>query len=546
MWEIIREAAGAPFEVRHEGVRVTSAGTYEAALGLLAAEVSSGLAALAAAGVVVTTGDGLLPEGWVNVEGIAMSEDTGDGRDFTDTVWTSRDPNVSTLPLMLQTQNQGGHYGAVWAGYFETISVKKGTPQASGRFYDNAAGIMARDMMLSKPVGISVDPGMVDAEFVCTEIDPEWGDCIDGVTKFNAYEIIGGTITPFPAFARAAIQLDKPAVKASGGMMVPSAPLYELGTLPTFATVDALAASAVIEIPDVVPAEWLAMPEPELGDPLLVKQPPRFEGDEEDHWAVPLTITDDGRVFGHVAQEGQCHIGYPNECVTAPTSRTGYAYFHIGSLATTEGSTPTGSLIVDCNHAPLSYTASQARNHYDNTGQAWADVRASDCQFGIWVCGVLRPGVPPEAIRVLRASGLSGDWRDIGGTLEMVTAQGVPVPGFPIARESIAASAAAGYSLPVVLGPGYHKVGDKVLALTSAGMVRRPCADCAERRRAAAAARGITSGMVDAVLARALGDDVRAQLARIEAMLTRLDLRTAPLRAQAAADIARSLVKHPA
>jgi hypothetical protein len=528
MWRIIRETTGALFEVRRDDVTVDTATTYEAALGKLGSLVSSALGALAAAGVGPETGDGLLPERWVNVEGIAMSENTGDGRDFTGVKWTSRDPNVSTLPLMLSVSNMGGHYGAEWVGYFESFKVADGTPQASGRFYDNEGGVRARDMMLSRPVGISVDPGAVDAEFTCTESD-DWGFCIDGQTTFTAYEVIGATITPFPAFARAAIQLEGAvSATASGVDRIDGRPVA-VGT--SFAAegtrnplLDAVTAGA-IEIPDVLPADGFRMAEPEDGDPLLVRQPPQFEGDEVEHWAVPLTVTDDGRVFGHAAREGQCHVGIKGECVTAPVSMAGFAFFHLGVSRTDEGDLATGVLIAGCDHYPTNgrYPGA-ARAHYDNTGLQWADVRAVNGRHGTWVCGWLRPDVTANQLRVIRASTLSGDWEDRGGNLEMIAAQCVSVPGFPVLREWMAAS---GLWLPEIAGPKVKTVEGRVVSLSAAGMVRRVCSDC-EARRLARAGQGSSQ-----ILARIL-TEMAGKLERIDQRVTRIDQRTAPLRSTAA------------
>lgn len=538
MWEITQTDVKT-FEVRYGDVIVDTRTTYEAALERFVGEVSSALGALAAAGVGPTGGgDGVLPERWMAVDGICFSEDTGDGRDFTGCSWSSRDPNVSTLPLMLQVVNDYGHMSARWAGYIDEIKPGK-TSTAAGRFYANDDGIRARDMMLSRQVGVSVDPGAVDAEFSCTEVD-EWDWCIDGVTNFLAYEIIGLTITPFPAFAAAAIMLDAKSMAAGGAVLsIPAAafvdqlvdamgkPVRRPGPADHLDFMRDVLTAAAIDIPEIIPAEWFAMPEPEMGDPLLVRQPPQFKGDETERWAVPLTVTDDGRVFGHCAPSGVCHVGYRNECVTAPTSRTGYAFFHLGVTRTTDGDLATGVLSAACDHYPTDAPRrpGMANRHYENTALQWADARATDGKFGAWVCGALRPDVTAAQLRVVKACGLSGDWEDRGGNLEMIAAQCVSVPGFPITREWMAAS---GLAVPVWTGPTVRHAGGRVMALSAAGVVRRPCPDCAAR---AATQRALRSGVMDPrEFMKALG----LRFDRIEQVLARLDQRTAPLRATAA------------
>lgn len=165
-----------------------------------------------------------------------------------------------------------------------------------------------------------------------------------------------------------------------------------------------------------------------------------------------LTVTDDGRIYGHLATWDTCHIGRDDVCLTPPKSAAGYAYFATGEVqadcepcAASGGrpvlSVPTGTITLGTGHAELTARPADAAAHYDNTGTAVADVAAGEDAHGIWVAGALRPGVSDEQVRALRGSSLSGDWRRIGGTLELVAALAVNVPGFPIPR-TVAASAA--------------------------------------------------------------------------------------------------------
>jgi hypothetical protein len=151
---------------------------------------------------------------------------------------------------------------------------------------------------------------------------------------------------------------------------------------------------------------------------------------------TPLTVTDKGQVYGHLAAWGSCHISHThNGCVTPPHSSAGYAYFRTGSIITAEGSEiPVGHVTLDTRHAGERLSASAAAAHYENTGSVVADVVAGEDQFGIWVAGAVRPGVTPAQIRALRAAPLSGDWRRIGSSLELVAALSVNVPGFPVPR----------------------------------------------------------------------------------------------------------------
>lgn len=152
---------------------------------------------------------------------------------------------------------------------------------------------------------------------------------------------------------------------------------------------------------------------------------------------TPLTVQDDGRVFGHIALWGTCHTGHSQHgsCITPPRSNAGYAHFRTGVILTAEGSEiPVGHLTLDTRHANERLNAVRAAAHYDNTGNTVADVAVGDDEHGIWFSGALRPEVTPAKVRSLRSAPLSGDWRRIGGNLELVAALGVNMPGFPVPR----------------------------------------------------------------------------------------------------------------
>lgn len=155
-----------------------------------------------------------------------------------------------------------------------------------------------------------------------------------------------------------------------------------------------------------------------------------------------LTVTDDGRVYGHLATFGTCHTAFTDSCVTAPSSATGYSYFHLGDVDTTAGPLAVGKLTVGGGHASPKMGWQGTVEHYDNAGAAVAVVRAHEDEFGIQVTGAIVDTASPEQIAALKRSPLSGDWRRIGGNLELVAALSVNVPGFPVPRAAMAASGA--------------------------------------------------------------------------------------------------------
>lgn len=214
---------------------------------------------------------------------------------------------------------------------------------------------------------------------------------------------------------------------------------------------------------------------------------------------TPMTVRDDGYVFGHVADWRGCHIGEPSGpgiCVPPPRSKSGYSYFHLGELVTVEGeSISVGQITMDTSHAPIGpgISAKAATKHYDDTSTVVAHIRCGEDQYGIWFAGALAPDLPASTVRKLRAAKISGDWRKINGRADMIAAHCVNVPGFPIPRPAahILASAAD---------------GEPLLALVAAGIIGidypDPVRTQARIEALAARAQGI-----DHLLAVALGPD---------------------------------------
>jgi hypothetical protein len=156
---------------------------------------------------------------------------------------------------------------------------------------------------------------------------------------------------------------------------------------------------------------------------------------------TPLTITEDGRIFGHAAVWGTCHTGFSGQCVTPPRERF-HEYFLLGETLTASGETvATGTITLGTGHASTggNLTAVQAMDHYDHTGTAVADVSTGEDKYGLWFSGAIRPGLSPLRLRTLRAAKLSGDWRRFGNGLRLIALLAVNVPGFPVPRVKTAA-----------------------------------------------------------------------------------------------------------
>ena len=109
---------------------------------------------------------------------------------------------------------------------------------------------------------------------------------------------------------------------------------------------------------------------------------------------------------------------------------------------TRDGATlPVGTLVAGPRHADAQLAFRAAQEHYDDPSAAVARVVAGEDEHGIWVAGWLLPGATPEALDVFRSSPVSGDWRRVGGALELIGVCSVNTPGFPVRRVHFAAGA---------------------------------------------------------------------------------------------------------
>lgn len=328
------------------------------------------------------------------------------------------------LPWMFTNETSYGHEGAVLAGVIEETSRNGSVVVLRGRFDTGDAGVEAERMVREKKMTRwSPDFGNVESTVEVTKEDPE-GFPIEFLERLMSGTILGGTQVPFPALSSAEVRLIDDAAETTEVTETPaeSEPAEPEAEAASASRGLQLVASAV-EAPVRPPAAWFE--DPQLDAP------------------TPITVTEDGRIFGHIAQWNQCHIGRDDICVEPPASASDYAYFRTGEIITDDNAVvPTGVITMGTGHAPLrpGVTPSAATEHYDNTGTAVADVIAGEDTHGPWIAGAIRPGVSAAQLRALRGSALSGDWRRIAGTLELVAALAVNVPGFPIPRPTAMAA----------------------------------------------------------------------------------------------------------
>lgn len=339
---------------------------------------------------------------------------TGDGRILSETGGGSRD---LPLPLSYQRTTDDGHKGSELIGRIESVQIANGMVHATGSLFDSAP-YDAVEAIESGAVGPSVD--LDDIEYVMDE---------DENVVLTSWRLSGTTVVQIPAFADVHLTLDPepvPAVYEEAGYDDWDA--YG-ASLAAFALAQQERASAPVQLP---PADWFARPNVDRVTPLTVAHDP-FTGLD--------------RVFGHIAPWGECHVGLPG-CVTAPSSLTDYAHFHTGSQAVQGGqSVPVGALVTGPRHADPQAAFRAAQQHYDDLSAVVAKVVAGEDEFGIWVAGWVLPEADPVRVEQFMASPVSGDWRRVGGSLELIAVCSVNTPGFPVPRARVAFANGAQASL---------------------------------------------------------------------------------------------------
>lgn len=322
----------------------------------------------------------------------------------------------------------------IWAtGTFD------GSPQADDalRQLENGVGVSVdltadREALIDAATYEEVDPAVVMEGM--DPLDVLFGGMPEGYLRGFGGKIAGLSLASIAAFEETTIQVTADHAVVASGFPLHILPAGELHSRPVRLTTTWVhpgtggytltASSGPLE----PPREWFFMDEP----------------DEP----TPITITSDGRVYGHLALWNTCHAGRANgaysSCMFAPHSPSGYKQFHLGSILCDDGSeVAIGRLTIGTGHAPLHLSAPAARRHYDNSGTCVGFVRAKDGVFGIWMCGVIKSDATAEAIRDLRACPPSGDWRAVDGRLELQAALAVNVPGYPVPRSQLALAASA-------------------------------------------------------------------------------------------------------
>lgn len=358
---------------------------------------------------------------------------TDDGRMFApDIELTFRD---FPLPLLWQRQSSGGHMDAFTVGVIQSAAVLGTEVIGKGYMLNTPEATEAMTQIEHKVTGPSVDLGDVEWELRDINGNPiseqDWQSSpeMEVVQTVLSAKVLATTLVSTPAFGQTSITL---------GDMV------DVGD-------DALVAAAAMPAPGTIDAQVY---------------PASFFTDPEFSTPTRPHITEEGRILGHLAVFDVCHIGIQDSCVRAPRSHTGYAWFHTSPPVKTDdgGKVQVGRLTVGCGHAGPRMGANSTIAHYDDTGTCFALVHVGEDAHGIWFSGVPAPGATPKQVLEGISAPLSGDWRNVGGNLELVAALAVNTPGFPIIASGATDAHDEPLALVASLGPcAEERISDELL-----------------------------------------------------------------------------------
>jgi hypothetical protein len=404
--------------------------------GVASATVSSKFAVAAEEQVEAPEEGGAIWEGLLAMEG----EPTSDRRYLMPGEISHRELPLS---LMVMTVTDEGHKGAQLGGKITEIwRVERddGVTEIWGRgpfdssdFGREAARLVSEEFL----TGVSIDLAVSEV----LTLDPDTFEPIDqealGLEELLAADfltgvkgsIMGATLVPFAAFEDTRVT-----VVTASAMTVVEGAKWVNDQAEQFAALVAAAG------PVKPPKKWFE-------DPLLTE-------------LTPLTITKDGRVYGHLADWDGCHTGFQGVCVPPFRSYTNYAYFNVGEIETDVGECMPCGKIMFCmegnGHASTDegMGIEDVQRYYDDATKVGAFVRAGADRFGTWLAGALRPGLNDLEVQHLRTHPPSGDWRPIkGGPSELVAAFSVPIPGFPISRGRALVASAGGDITAIISAP---------------------------------------------------------------------------------------------
>lgn len=308
--------------------------------------------------------------------------DTGTKEGFLTRKIASSGFGTRELPLTITGLGPGrGHADAVPVGTLNQVRMSGSNVEGWGWLVNDDNGRAAfRELALGLTRGNSIE--MVD---VRVKLSVDWNEDNEPEIEalFTEANIGATTLVMKPAFkdSRAEIEGEITAALGIEGDLVVDGEFEVRIAEPHDPNLEA--AGRVI-----FPHEAFTVPEPDHRQTIEVDRSGSF-------------------VTGHLGGWDECHTGWVDRCVRIPRSRDNYASFCKSKVPTTRGHAFTGPLILLGGHVSTREALNQEIAKVENV---WADVVVVDGRHGPWMCGVVRPGVTPEALHAATASRVSGHW----------------------------------------------------------------------------------------------------------------------------------------
>ncbi len=355
--------------------------------------------------------------GPVVFEGIA----TGDGRYIADNALDWRD---LPLTLMFSKENLGAHYGSTPAGHMARMEPRTdGSIWSYGYWDSGEAGQEAKRMISEKTLrGISVDLSALEYVY-------DFEEDLFIITKAR---IMGATITPFPAFEGAYVELNAgdEALAAAGALRSNLTARFGMPLV-------ALADNSGWTIPAGDDGQPLVASGGRATSVFALKPDPAVFRCK--NTTDPFRVDADGVLSGLITTWDAVHLSFSGAEIHPPRSKTNYDMLHKpGTMICSDGSeVEVGRVFGDMDHVSTEkrIPPEDVAAAYANTGNLLAFARFYDTEHGIEVAGIMAPGTTEIDAARLRGCDISPDWRPMaslpfGDNLECVAMLAVNMSGF--------------------------------------------------------------------------------------------------------------------
>lgn len=336
-------------------------------------------------------------------------------------------------------------------GHMNTVSIDPDMVVAAIHTYDADGTLISSDQLSAEATEqfrLAGTPFAAPADDT-SEDTAEPADQTSHILAFTDWRLAGLAMVPIPAYTQARIE-----------------PVYD------YVRLDAQPGDALVAA---------------VGGQVFNKS---FFADPKLTAATPLTITEDGHVFGHVREHGTCYQygggkGDGGFCLEPPDSACGYAKFEVHGARMDDGSIMRcGALTFGDGHSSRGSLAASAKHYNDVASIAAKGVVGTDV-FGVWFSGEVVDGYAERAYDLL-LSPLSGHWEpdaDNGGHLEMIAIHIVVTPGYTVRRivagfddsgmpNSLIITTPAPATVPVLASPAAVPSGRALLAAALADQRR--------------------------------------------------------------------------